>query len=245
MSRYVASDWHGQYDLAMQILNSLKEDDELYYLGDAIDRGAYGIDLMNILMRDKRVTYLKGNHEDMMAECIPYMIEGPGTEYKQWWLQQNGGKPTWNRIKGYADDSKMWYVHQINKMPERVDIVNNSGKTIILTHAGTDPWLSERELELLGRKAPYIWDRKHILSDPSEWQSEEWRDTYVIHGHTPAARVSFPEAKELKELSDIEALWYHGGHKLCLDLGSFVTAKAALFDLDTFEIKYFQERKVE
>lgn len=62
---YCFTDLHGCYDLWRQIKNYCDETDTLYFLGDAIDRGPDGVVLMEELLKDKRVIYLKGNHEHM------------------------------------------------------------------------------------------------------------------------------------------------------------------------------------
>ena len=73
---YACSDLHGMYKLWKQIENYLQEDDRLIFLGDAADRGTDGIQIMVELLADPRVTYLKGNHEDMMVKvCLEY-VEG-------------------------------------------------------------------------------------------------------------------------------------------------------------------------
>lgn len=36
---FACADLHGQYNLYKQIKNFLKEDDKVYFLGDATDRG--------------------------------------------------------------------------------------------------------------------------------------------------------------------------------------------------------------
>ena len=67
---YVSSDWHGCGDVAKRALNYLKEDDTLYFLGDAIDRGNDGANMMLDLLEDSRVIYLKGNHEDLLEDIL-------------------------------------------------------------------------------------------------------------------------------------------------------------------------------
>ena len=72
---YASSDWHGNGELAIKVLNYLQPDDKLYFLGDAIDRGPHGYQIMTQLLEDKRVIYMLGNHEQMMLEAIQHMIK--------------------------------------------------------------------------------------------------------------------------------------------------------------------------
>ena len=70
MAKYAFTDIHGNYNLWLAIKNYCKEDDEIFFLGDAIDRGPDGIKIMQELFKDKRVTYIIGNHEDMLLDYV-------------------------------------------------------------------------------------------------------------------------------------------------------------------------------
>lgn len=246
MSRYVATDWHGRADVADKILEYLKPEDELYFLGDAIDRGPDGVYIVNKLLQDPRITYLKGNHEDMLADVIFDYAEGRAGYMTQHWLGE-GGQPTWKDLVKMPDATLWRLRNKIINMPERIDITNNSGKHIILSHAGCDPWIDDETARMWGLKHRYLWDRKHIHHSWDDFQQEEWKDTYVIHGHTPVFSKHFcgDEDVALPGFEDARAVHYADGHKICLDLYTVGTGRAVLFDLDTFEEIYFQAPIVE
>lgn len=72
---YVCSDIHGMKGSYENVLEKLNEDDILYILGDAIDRGDEGIEiLLDILTRSgengkkPRVEYILGNHDLLFIE---------------------------------------------------------------------------------------------------------------------------------------------------------------------------------
>lgn len=74
---YVCSDIHGMYSYYMAAKNALWPDDTLYVLGDAMDRGDYGIDIIQDIMRSRgknrigpKVKYILGNHDIWMLEWI-------------------------------------------------------------------------------------------------------------------------------------------------------------------------------
>lgn len=63
--RYLISDIHGCYDQYRQLLQKINfsSQDELYVLGDAVDRGSDPIKVLQDLMRRPNVIYILGNHD--------------------------------------------------------------------------------------------------------------------------------------------------------------------------------------
>lgn len=229
---YCFSDIHGKYNLWEQIKNYCDKTDKIYFLGDAIDRGPDGIKIMNEMIFDDRVIYLKGNHEDILSICVPEFIEGH-FENAAWWTY-NGGTPTWENLKKCSDDSKMWYVKQINKMPESLIYTNKKEQKIFLSHAGTSIKMNEKDLILECKgENPYIWNRKHFTRPwPQDSKYDNW---FVVHGHTP---VQILKTEMGIALTDTHK--YDNEHKIDLDLASSDTNIVALFDLDEMRVeKYF------
>ncbi len=75
MSTYLLSDVHGQYNAYKKILDKIhfSENDFLYVLGDAIDRGPEGIRLIQDIMNRENVELLLGNHECMLLNAMEYL----------------------------------------------------------------------------------------------------------------------------------------------------------------------------
>ena len=69
---YAISDLHG---IPLSQLKSLltqanfSEQDTLFVLGDTVDRGDHGIELLLWMMEQPNVIHLLGNHEAMMLSC--------------------------------------------------------------------------------------------------------------------------------------------------------------------------------
>jgi len=70
---YVCSDIHGMYGSYIDALKQLKSGDHLWILGDAIDRGKYGIKIIQDIMRRPQVTYILGNHDALFINVIDMM----------------------------------------------------------------------------------------------------------------------------------------------------------------------------
>lgn len=261
MAVYATSDWHGCGDVAMKVFDFLKEDDTLYFIGDAIDRGPDGIKLLNKLLTDSRVIFLKGNHEEFMESCLPDMIEGRFS-FAHIWLGTNGGDKTWDAMKHLSDESKMWYVHKIHKMPLKVVYDSPLGHTVILEHAGYSPFAMPR------RSHDSLWDRDHFYDSWNEDFGTEGKDpkhTFLVHGHTPVQYLKFsygykgqPEITTKEEL-EIKRQWFENGiidwkpeilrycdgHKFDIDMCTILSGRVALLDLDTFESIYFDTEETE
>lgn len=99
MRKFVISDLHGDGALYRSIMCyldslSLKEDVSLYIDGDLIDRGEDSFPiLMDVMNRIKNgnfpITYLGGNHEQMMYQVYDKRFRGLSTNYNNWY--RNGG----------------------------------------------------------------------------------------------------------------------------------------------------------
>ncbi len=65
MSKYVIADIHGEYDMFLELLQKtgLRDSDELYILGDVVDRGPHPIRTLLKLMDMPNVVPIVGNHE--------------------------------------------------------------------------------------------------------------------------------------------------------------------------------------
>ncbi len=72
---YVCGDIHGMYGSYMQVIRKLKTGDELFVIGDVIDRGKNGIKILKDVMKRKNTHFLLGNHELMMIQSLDIINE--------------------------------------------------------------------------------------------------------------------------------------------------------------------------
>lgn len=253
---FCSADWHGCYEPAKKLLDYLKPDDTLYYLGDAIDRGDRGFELLEMLLTDPRVKMIAGNHEMMMIETLQYYIYSSDEDYRwhilynsNWFY--NGGQKTWdNKLKNKTDAELNQLINAINKLPSCYTYQSSAGHKVILEHAGYTP--TDRPFR---NHDPY-WDREHFLDN---WEGSE--NTYIVHGHTPVQYLKFmygykdapPLTREEKKLintwynDDVtyipEVIQYCGGHKIDIDCCTIDSNRVALLNLDTFKTIYFDGQK--
>ena len=256
---YASGDWHGCLVPAQKVLDFLQPDDKLYFLGDAIDRGDHGYQIMTKLLNDSRVVYIRGNHEQMMLEAVEDMIKY-GIEEFQFscmndnWIEVNGGIKTLEDMNwGKGIDLPFLY-KKIQLMPFLCHYTSKSGNGIILEHAGYTP---DNLGEVLHLNHDPVWDRSHFYDN---WTGTE--NMYLVHGHTPVQYLKFnygyngqepftQEDLKFKRTWDLnstykpEVIRYCDGHKFDIDMCTIVSGRIALLDLDTFEVIYFDEGEKE
>ena len=231
---YCFTDVHGQYDLWAQIRDYADETDKLIFLGDAIDRGPDGLKILQEILADDRITFLKGNHEDFLTRYgKDEMIIG------LWTCSNNGGKPTYEALKAMNREDRVQLIDKVKKLPLYIAYENKRGQLIYLSHAGFTPWENMYFFE-----DDLLWDRNHFYED---WpQEKQYENVYVVHGHTPAIVVAYRLGQEIdKDIDeDFNIFTYADGHKICLDLASCDSKKIALYDLDEMKIEaYFYGKK--
>jgi hypothetical protein len=258
---YASADWHGCWHVAKKVLDYLQPEDTLYYLGDATDRGESGVKIFQTLISDSRVKMIKGNHDQMMADAIPFVwreIEDinyyGGHGYSLWY--QNGGDKTAKDFWKMTKEEVYAIKEAVDKMPTELRYISPTGHTVIIEHAGYTPF------DIPHRSHDPLWDREHFHDKwvSGSGASEITRDTYLIHGHTPVQYLKFmygyngeqPLTKEeikqkqewlhpKKETFDWKPtiLRYCDNHKFDLDMCTIASDRIALLNLDTFEEIYF------
>lgn len=106
------------------------------------------------------------------------------------------------------------------------------GCRIFLSHAGCNP----NELQT----TDVLWNREHINT---QWTNEKIFDKlYIVHGHTPVQSKYFNN-------KEIKIKQYANNHKICIDLGTYISNIVAVLDLDSIgtnklEVKYFNEEGI-
>ena len=97
MSHYVVSDVHGEDDRWKAMLEKIhfSAQDTLYILGDVVDRGPHGVEILQEIMRTPNMKMLLGNHEFM---CLRYFAPDAPEKHIQHW-NRNGNTPT---LEGFS-----------------------------------------------------------------------------------------------------------------------------------------------
>ncbi len=170
MSVYVMSDLHGcskQFDEMLEKIGFC-EQDHLYIIGDAIDRGPSGVAILRKIMNSENMTFIMGNHELMLLDAV---VNG---NYFNW--DNNHNEYTLNALKQLDEKELerllMWLLHA----PYFLDVEVN-GRSFELVHACPKA--------LAADETDMVWSR----DDAEQFGSPE---KTVIFGHTPTVSILPP-----------------------------------------------------
>ena len=169
MATYCMTDIHGDFESYRRMLELIEfsDDDELYVLGDVIDRHPGGVEILLDIMERFNVHLIKGNHEDM---CYKALAEN-NREYWSMWVQ-NGGRCTRAALLYREASIKDKVLSFIQSLPTFLEI-EVGGRHFHLVHAAP---------------AEYPFERMWFRVDKEEPQLIP--GATVVVGHTPTPYLS-------------------------------------------------------
>lgn len=169
---YVMSDIHGRYDKFLKMIDkiNLKETDELYILGDVIDRGPQPLDILDYIRQHSNIHLLMGNHE------LLFLYSQDDELDKRLWYK-NGGEITDNLINERGNSYRQELVKYIKRLP-KIKVLDK----FILVHAGmyipeNSNYTLEQILDMQDEDI-LLWDRSFMEND------KYLKDYTIICGHT-------------------------------------------------------------
>jgi len=182
---FVTSDWHG---CGLKDIKALfkkakfGDSDFCFVLGNVIDRGENGVELLEWLMEQYNVELLLGSHESMLLACeelftadgAPEMSPIQMAILKKW--NELGGMPTIEALKKKKAEENEYIFEYLNDAP-LFETVSAGGKDFILTHSGLGGFKKNKKLS--------EYTKEELL-----WNSPEIKDRYfdeavTVFGHKP------------------------------------------------------------
>jgi serine/threonine protein phosphatase 1 len=165
--RIVIGDIHGHYDGLMRLLDLVTPgaDDQVYFLGDLIDRGPRSAEVVQFVSTSAYQCLL-GNHEQLLLEAFPQgQIFAPAL---QAWLH-SGGRAT---VASYGSGGiLMEHLNWFQTLPTYLDLGD-----VWLVHAGVNPHLPIEQQT----SQEFCWIREEFHSSPRPY----FADKLIITGHT-------------------------------------------------------------
>lgn len=218
--RWIIPDVHGcTKTLKVLLENMLKvtKHDELYFLGDYIDRGPDGkgvIDYLMLLQKEEyNVHFIKGNHEDMcvkayLADQKKKFLGGKHIEQKEW--ESVGAKTTLESFGvKHPREIPQLYIDWMNACVPYLEL-----EDYILVHAGMNFNIDDPFEDTLSM----MWTRKFKV-DYNKSHGKK-----IIHGHIPVDYSFMNLIIENNAAYDF----------IALDNGVFVTDRPGLGNLTAF-----------
>lgn len=222
---YVMSDLHGMYDKFIAMLQKINfsDSDELFIIGDIIDRGERPVDILEYVMDKPNITVLLGNHEvmarDLLSRLTTEITEENITSFDDDFLielalyKRNGGVPTMKQLRTLPTEKRQRILDFIDSLYayEAIDICD---KTFVLVHAGLGNFRKDKKIsgyslyELLELRPDY--ERQYFEDD----------SVYIVSGHTPTKLIS--------------GKWeiYHSHNNIVIDCGAAFGGRLACLRLE-------------
>jgi serine/threonine protein phosphatase 1 len=187
MRQFVIGDVHGCNVSLLALLKKidLKMDDELYFLGDYVDRGpdSKGVfdTIFSLQRTGHKILCLFGNHEAMLIGAL----SGNPQDRHDW--KKNGGKQTLRSFNAeLPEDIPTVYTDFMEQMPLVLEVGD-----YILVHAG----LNFNQTNPLKTTQQMIWIRDWYTKINYEWLGKR----IILHGHTPqSVEISVEQVENLE-----------------------------------------------
>lgn len=238
--RYIVADIHGCYNEFMELLHAIgfSSQDELFVLGDCMDRGPHPIAVIQQLISMPNARYVLGNHDAMMLSvlrCLTAEITAESIDtlknqeqvsqiYSLW--MNNGGEVTLGQFAALPQQQQEEILCYL-KQASTFEAVQHNDALYIMVHGGIDQFDPTKELEEYDPQ-DFLWcranyRRRYYASDR----------IHLVTGHTPTPLIR----KDKQPL-----IFQENGH-LALDCGCVFGGQLAAYCLETGQTVYVNSQQ--
>jgi len=235
---FVSSDLHGCAIAEFQaLLNQagFTKDDFLFILGDVIDRGEHGAELLLWLTEQPNMQLLLGNHEALLLACdflfdevTDESLEKLSTEQLnllESWIH-NGGEPTLTGLKRimHQDPELIYGILDYLRDAPLYESLEVNGRYFVLVHAGLDNFSCDRLLS--------DYEPDELLLMRPTLDTVYFDDALVVFGHTPTHHID----DRFTGIAIKTPSW------VCVDVGAAEGNSPMLLCLDNLREIYLKSR---
>ena len=237
--RYIVSDLHGCFEQYQELLAKIdfSETDELYVLGDVVDRGPEPIRILQDMMKRPNVIFILGNHDFIMYVLMKKLsVEITEENYAthltadilldyNLWLQ-DGGQVTVEQFRKLGYTEKMDILDYIAGA-SLYEVIENNGKEYRLVHAGLANFAPDKDME--------EYDFYDFMEERADYSKRYYPDEniFLVTGHTPTDLINEWGKPEV---------YRKNGH-IALDCSCVSGGKLAAFCVETEEVIYVDGRR--
>lgn len=236
---YVISDIHGCYDEYIQLLKKIdfSNADELYVLGDIVDRGPEPVKVLFDMMLRPNVYPIIGNHEYMALKILSKLnveikednaddyLDKEDIEDFMYWIK-DGGNTTVEKFQELSVEDRNVLLEYLQEFSvyEEIDV---EGKRFILVHADLHGCEKRKPLEDYGLEDFLFYRAKYN----QRYFEEE--NTVLVTGHTPTFTIR----------EDRKALIYDANGHLAIDCGCVYGGRLAAYCLNNGKVEYVDKQQ--
>ncbi|MEE1037835.1 MAG: metallophosphoesterase [Eubacterium sp.] len=227
--RYIISDIHGCYEEFMQLLEKINfsKEDELYILGDTVDKGPEPIKVMQELIKRENVFYIIGNHDYIMYKVMKKMaveiteenVESHLTkedikDYMVW--ISDGGDVTSSQFTSLSRSEQRDILEYIEES-EVFEEIYHKDKRFVLVHAGINDFNEDFDMD--------EYQLKDLLFYRADYSKRYFSDenTFLVTGHTPTIKIR----------DDKKPLIYKENGHIAIDCGCVYGGNLAAYCIET------------
>lgn len=236
---YAISDIHGCYEEYRELLEKINfsDEDELFVLGDVVDRGPEPMKVLQDMMMRPNVYPILGNHDYIALTILKKLnveIRDDNVEthlskddilnYFYW--QKDGGKTTVEKFKELDEEERKEILEYLEEFSVYDQIILN-GKHYIMAHADIHGFHEAKDFENY-KLSDFIFHRAdynvRYFSNP---------DRYLVTGHTPTVLLNEDRKPKVFEKN---------GH-IVIDCGCVFGFKLAAYCLDNGQVTYVDAKR--
>ena len=191
---YVMSDLHGRYEQYRKMLEAIgfSEEDELYILGDVVDRGPHPIRILTDMSMRPNVYPILGNH-DLMAAYFLNRLSVEITEDNAdthltpedlsglaGWLM-DGGESTMEGFRRLTPSEREGILEYLDEFSPYEELTVG-GRRFVLVHGGLEDFTPDRPL--------CDYDPRSLVTAHTDYTRRYFPDRYLVTGHVPTGLIA-------------------------------------------------------
>lgn len=225
---YVMSDLHGQYQKYREMLRQIhfSDTDELYVLGDVVDRGSNPIRILQDMSLRPNVFPILGNH-DYIAECMLRNLNVEITRKNfethlsmnllkglQLWLS-DGGNTTLEEFRKLPLDAREDILEYFSEFAPYEELTVGENR-FVLVHGGLPNFNAAKALS--------EYNEIEVISERPDYTKRYFPDRYLVTGHTPTLLID----------KEYDGRIYRANGHIAIDCGAGFGNRLGCIRLDDF-----------
>lgn len=231
---YVIADIHGDFDRYTEMLEKIKFDEErdvLFVLGDVLDYGEGGFQILLDMCARPNVYPILGEHEVMAMPLLQKLGKNASMDavakfdpetmrkFMQW--GKNGGQESVRAFLALDAEDREWLLDYFEEfMPyEEIEV---GGKTFVLVHAGLDNFSQSRDLE--------DYEIEELTTVSPDYSRPYFANKILVTGHKPTVEINPGSKGKIFKLNN----------HIAMDCGAAYGLPLGCLCLDTMEEFYVE-----